>query len=212
MRPGRSLRPDRPQGLGQPRPCPQPFRHACGLEGSCPPPPRAARDPGTLWPPADARSRFPAAPPDRRALCWRTVGTRGSRAHKPRRCFPPLARGRAQVCSPRQGQTPAHSRCFANVRGRWPWAEHRACLSLSRAREGWTCLLAGSTVPGAQWVSGRRWPQTGCPGSCLLSSWTGFCLLGGGGAPGPQAWLCLWPQRQPAHTQLSVRPASSGLK
>ena len=37
----------------------------------------------------------------------------------------------AEVCSPRQGQTPAHSRCFANVRSRWLWAEHRACLSLS---------------------------------------------------------------------------------
>jgi len=29
---------------------PQPFRHSCGLEGSCPPPPRAAGDPGTLPP------------------------------------------------------------------------------------------------------------------------------------------------------------------
>ncbi|XP_068844222.1 retinoic acid receptor RXR-alpha isoform X3 [Capricornis sumatraensis] len=60
-----------------------------------------------------------------------------------------------------------------------------------------------SPEPGAQWVSGRRCLQTGCPGSCLLSSGTVLCLPGGVGAPGPQAWLCPRPPCQPAHTRFA---------
>ena len=195
-------------GCGRPAPA---LQTLLWVRGQLPSPTQGSGGPRHSSTLAGAHSQFPAAPPDRWALCCRTVGTRGSRARKPRRCFPlppeETTRGRALLCSARQGRKPAHSRCFTNVCGADGCDLSTVCLALSLPTVG----LGGLALPPC------RVPRAGCtvdfwekvPADRLsrflpplfrdrpLSARSGW-------GPGPQAWLCPRLPRQPAHTRLSV--------